>query len=87
MRSGSPRSGAIACSRQFYSDLGLAETCFEWNDGGSFVTLDGARVNIRSLAAPDLAPSFEPGSTIREVIWGCRDEIALAETIAPLSAG
>jgi catechol 2,3-dioxygenase-like lactoylglutathione lyase family enzyme len=74
----------VAEARRFVTDLGLAEIAAD-DQGADFVTLDGGMVRIRAAAAPDLAPAFEPGSTLREVIWGCADAAALAETVAALA--
>jgi catechol 2,3-dioxygenase-like lactoylglutathione lyase family enzyme len=73
----------VDAARRFFADFGLAERAAE-GGGAAFTTQDGGEVHIRPLSAPDLPPAFEPGSTLREVIWGCADEQALAETVASL---
>jgi catechol 2,3-dioxygenase-like lactoylglutathione lyase family enzyme len=73
----------VAAARRFFGDFGLTERASEGGDA-AFATIDGGEVRIRPSSAPDLPPAFEPGSTLREVIWGCADKQALAETVAAL---
>lgn len=49
-------------------------------------TQDGGRVIIRPKDADDLPPAIEPGNTVREVLWGCESEAALAEAAARAGA-
>jgi catechol 2,3-dioxygenase-like lactoylglutathione lyase family enzyme len=63
-------------ARQFLTDWGLRETRTE-ADRLVFETLDGGEVVVRPADAPDLPPAIEPGSTLREVIWGVDDEADL----------
>jgi catechol 2,3-dioxygenase-like lactoylglutathione lyase family enzyme len=70
-------------ARRFFADFGLTEATAD--DGGTtFTTIDGGEVRIRQAGAGELPPAFEPGSTLREVIWGCADKRALTETVAAL---
>jgi len=73
----------VDAARRFFGDFGLAEGSAN-GAGAAFTTVDRGEVRIRPAGAPDLAPAFEPGSTLREVIWGCADNRALAETVAAL---
>lgn len=72
----------IEAARRFFVDFGLSERA---SDGGAaFTTADGGEVRIFSASDPTLPPAFESGSTLREVIWGCADQQALAATVAAL---
>jgi catechol 2,3-dioxygenase-like lactoylglutathione lyase family enzyme len=73
----------MAAARRFFADFGLEEHASD-GEGVTFTTVDGGEVRIRPASAPDLPPAFEPGPTLREVIWGCADKQALAETVAAL---
>ncbi|MGH7122793.1 MAG: VOC family protein [Stellaceae bacterium] len=73
----------VAAAHRFFADFGLAEQA-SGSDGAEFTTVDGGEVRIRPASDPDLPPAFEPGSTLREVIWGCADKQALADTVASL---
>lgn len=55
----------MALCRRFFTDWGLKEV-----SPGRFETLDGTEVVLRPKDDPALAPAFEPGSTMREGIWG-----------------
>ena len=70
-------------ARRFFADFGLTERA---SDGASavFTTIDGGEVRIRPASTSELPPAFELGSTLREVIWGCADQQALADTVASL---
>ena len=72
----------LEAARRFFADFGLTEQALE--GGASFTTVDGGEVRVRPASATDLPPAFEPGSTLREVIWGCADKQALADTVASL---
>ncbi len=73
----------VEAARRFFGDFGLTEHA-SGGGGAAFTTVDGGEVRIRPASTPDLPPAFEPGSTLREVIWGCADKQALAETVAAL---
>ena len=51
--------------RRFFLDWGLRET-----SAGNFETLNGCEVKLRRSDDPALPPAMEPGSTLREVVWG-----------------
>ena len=40
----------------------------------TFATLDGAEVELRPVFDASLPAAFEPGSTVRQVVWGVEDE-------------
>ena len=64
---------------RFFRDWGLA--CVdEGDDRARFETLDGAEVELRYRSDTTLPPAFEPGSTLRRVVWGVEDERRL-ETV------
>ena len=73
----------LESARRFFVDFGLTERASD-GEGSAFTTVDGGEVWIRRANTPDLPPAFEAGSTLREVIWGCADKQALADTVASL---
>lgn len=73
----------VEAARRFFADFGLAERA-SGHGSGAFTTVDGGEVRIRPSTAKELPPAFEPGSTLREVTWGCADKQALANTVASL---
>jgi len=73
----------MEAARRFLGDFGLREQASD-TAATMFTTIDGGEVQIRPASDPVLAPAFEPGSTLREVIWGCADKQALADTMASL---
>ena len=70
-------------ARRFFADFGLGERASD-GGGATFVTADGGEVRILPASDATLPPAFESGSTLREVIWGCADQQALAHTVAAL---
>jgi len=59
----------VAACRRFFLDWGL--TLVGESDGSlDFETLNGCEVRVRRLGDATLPPAFEPGPTLREVIWG-----------------
>jgi catechol 2,3-dioxygenase-like lactoylglutathione lyase family enzyme len=58
--------------RRFFIDWGL-EICIEGPDRCVFQTMDGTEVELRRIDDPTLPPAIEPGSTVREVVWGVRN--------------
>lgn len=50
--------------RRFFADWGLQLR------GDDFETLNGCEVKLRHKDDPALPPAMEPGSTLREVVWG-----------------
>lgn len=73
----------IEAARRFVLDFGLSERASD-SGGSTFTAADGGEVRIFPASDPALPPAFESGSTLREVIWGCADKQALAETVAAL---
>ncbi|HVH84585.1 MAG TPA: hypothetical protein VM713_09740, partial [Steroidobacteraceae bacterium] len=73
----------MAAARRFLSDWGLALV-----DEGApmlrFETLDGGEVVVRAKDDPALPPAIEPGSTLREVVWGVADATSLTDLGASL---
>lgn len=65
-----------AC-RRFLGDWGLSEV-EAGADRALYETLDGCEVELRLKDDPTLPPAIEPGSTLREVVWGVEDAAALA---------
>lgn len=55
----------VALCRRFFTDWGLREAA-----PGRFETLNGCEVLVRPKDDPALPPAMEPGSTLREVVWG-----------------
>ena len=65
------------CMR-FFRDWGLA--CVDERDRqATFGTLDGAEVELRPVSDASLPAAFEPGSTVRRVVWGVEDAQRLDE--------
>ncbi|WP_324710652.1 VOC family protein [Pseudomonas citronellolis] len=64
--------------RRFFEDWGLS-LVDERTDQVVFETLNGCRVVVAALDKPGLPPAIEPGSTVREVVWGVAsaDDLAL----------
>ncbi|MDN6871619.1 VOC family protein [Pseudomonas citronellolis] len=64
--------------RRFFEDWGLS-LVDERADQVVFETLNGCRVVVAALDRPGLPPAIEPGSTVREVVWGVAsaDDLAL----------
>jgi catechol 2,3-dioxygenase-like lactoylglutathione lyase family enzyme len=72
-------------SQRFLADWGLRQV-FASADRLVYETQDGGEVIVRPMDAPDLAPAIQPGSTLREVVWGATDAGALKEGLDRLSA-
>ena len=67
------------CAR-FFTDFGL-----EPIGGNDFATLTGQVVSVREAADPRLPPPVEPGSSLREIVWGLDTQASLdclAEALA-----
>ncbi len=73
----------MAAARRFLSDWGLA-LVVESAALFRFETLDGSEVVVREKDDPALPPAIEPGSTLREVVWGVADAASLAALAARL---
>ena len=69
---------------RFFTDFGLAPV--EASAGHAVLeTLAGQTVHLRAINDPELPPAYEPGSGIREVVWGVDTQEALDAIIADLS--
>lgn len=71
-------------ARTFFADWGLKKVG-STKQGATFETLQGTRVVVKPAAAKTLPPTAQPGSTVREVIWGVktrRDLAAIARELA-----
>ena len=66
----------VGLCRRFFGDWGLTPK------GEDFETLNGGEVKIRHKDDPRLPPAMEPGSTLREVVWGT-DGAAMAPCTDP----
>lgn len=74
----------LAACRKFFLDWGLT-LVREDARGLDFACLNGSEVLLRPATDPALAPAFEPGSTLRQVIWGV-EQAADIERCKPLFA-
>jgi catechol 2,3-dioxygenase-like lactoylglutathione lyase family enzyme len=69
----------LALGRRFFEEWGLIA------EGDVFRVADGTEVVLRPADDPSLPPAIEPGSTVREIVWGVErpaDLDALAERLA-----
>jgi catechol 2,3-dioxygenase-like lactoylglutathione lyase family enzyme len=66
----------LAACRRFFLDWGL-KLAREDGNGPEFESLNGCEVFVRRADDPSLPPAVEPGSTLREVIWGVESEADL----------
>jgi catechol 2,3-dioxygenase-like lactoylglutathione lyase family enzyme len=64
--------------RRFFVDWGLQP-----KGENDFETLNGCEVKLRRKDDPSLPPAMEPGSTLREVIWGTDDDTTLPPRVDP----
>jgi len=69
----------VAQCRRFFLDWGLALER-ESPQRLEFATLNGCQVLILNKDDPSLPPAIEPGSTLREVVWGADSETNLTCT-------
>ena len=69
----------LAQCRRFFLDWGL-ELVRESPQRLEFETLNGCQVLVLNEDDPSLPPAIEPGSTLREVVWGADSETNLACT-------
>lgn len=67
----------IAVCRKFFLDWGLTLVREDAN-GLDFESLNGCELLVRKADDPSLPPAVEPGSTLREVIWGVTSEADVA---------
>jgi catechol 2,3-dioxygenase-like lactoylglutathione lyase family enzyme len=63
----------LARCRKFFLDWGL-KLVRESANSLDFETLNGCEVQVRGIDDPALPPAIEPGSTLREVVWGVESE-------------
>ena len=75
----------VAKCRQFFLDWGL-RLVREQGESVDFETLNGCEVQVRASGDRSLPPPIEPGSTLREVIWGVEGEADLQGLRARLGA-
>ena len=66
----------LAACQRFFLDWGL-KLVREHAAGLDFESLNGCELLVRKSDDPSLPPAVEPGSTLREVIWGVRGEAGL----------
>ena len=66
----------LAACQRFFLDWGL-KLVREHSAGLDFESLNGCELLVRKTDDPSLPPAVEPGSTLREVIWGVRGEAGL----------
>ncbi len=76
----------VAKCRQFFLDWGLK--LVREDDGAlNFETMNGCEVLVRRADDPRLPAAIEPGSTLREVIWGVDGSADLDGLRSSLGAG
>lgn len=73
--------------KRFAADFGLTALPANGDDHACavFTALNGARLSVRPIDAPELPAAFEEGSTLRRMTWGAADSAALAELRERLS--
>lgn len=69
----------LAAATRFFDDFGLARDAGEDGAVSRFTTRDGTQVALRHRLDPSLPAAMQEGPTLREVIWGVRDEASLRE--------
>lgn len=69
----------MAAATRFCRDWGLHEV-----SETLFTTRDGGEVILRPIDDPSLPPAIEPGNTVREVVWGAKDQASLDAALARL---
>jgi len=67
----------MATGRRYFTDWGLKKTS-DTKSRVVFETEQGTRVILRPADAPDLPKAAEPGSTVREVVWGVKSKKHIA---------
>lgn len=75
----------MAICQRFFRDWGLREVV-SGDDRALFETLDGCEVELRPADDGALPAPFEPGSTLRRVIWGVDDDDALGAVVEKMKA-
>ena len=73
----------LAACRTFFSDWGL-QLVEDGNGKLVFESLNGCRVVVADPARVELPAAFEEGPTLREVVWGVRDDASLDAVKAKL---
>jgi len=68
----------LATCQRFFSDWGLT-LISQSADETLYRTLNGCRVRLVAASHPGRAPAIEPGSTLREVVWGVTSDAVLDE--------
>ena len=68
----------VELCRRFFLDWGL-----EQKGESDFETLNGCEVKLKHKDDPALPPAMEPGSTLREVVWGTDGSRELAPCTDP----
>ena len=63
--------GDLALARRFFAEWGLRP------EGDLFRAGDGTGVELRAKDDPSLPAAVEPGSTVREIVWGIENRAAL----------
>jgi catechol 2,3-dioxygenase-like lactoylglutathione lyase family enzyme len=63
---------------RFFDDFGL-ERVEDGAAGATFRTPAGQRLHLRRVDDPELPAAVEPGSTLRELVWGVHDAADLDE--------
>jgi catechol-2,3-dioxygenase len=74
----------LATCRQFFLDWGLTLHS-EHPDELVFECMNGCRVIVAAADKAGLPPAIEPGSTLREVVWGVESEADLARYAAAIA--
>lgn len=63
-------------AQKFFNDWGLKELSVS-SDEQAYETLSGAQVIVRQPGDTRLSPAMESGATLREVVWGLKDDASL----------
>ncbi|MBL7497555.1 VOC family protein [Frankia sp. CNm7] len=73
----------VTC-RRFFEDFGLALVGDPGDDRVVLATRTNQVVELRRRADPTLPPALEPGSTLRELVWGVDDQASLDRLVEGL---
>ena len=71
-------------ARAFCADWGLKKINSA-KQGTTYETLQGTQVVVKQANAKGLPAAAQPGSTVREVIWGVKTKLDLANVARELS--
>lgn len=74
----------LAACRRFLSDYGLQETPGE-EGAYRFEALDGTAMTLMAIDDARLPPPLPSGSTLRQTVWGCKNQEAVDEIAADLA--